>query len=55
MVHPACVDETLYFNSSFNVQRVKEVTLLCDPMFHEILEEQKIERCHFGDFLTLVK
>lgn len=53
MVHPAFVDETLYFNSSFNIQRIKEVTLLCDPMFREMLEEQKIVCCHYGDFHTL--
>lgn len=50
MVHPAFVDETLYANSSFNIQRTKEVTLLCDPMLRNILEERNIGCYHYGDF-----
>lgn len=53
MVHPAFVDETLYFNSSFNVQRTKEVALLCDPLMCTIIEERNIECCHYGNLVML--
>ena len=43
MVHPAFVDETLYFNSSFNVPRIKEVTILCDSAFKKKLQENQVE------------
>ena len=38
MVHPAYVDEGLYFNSSFNVQRIKEVSILCDSQMKQLFE-----------------
>ena len=43
MVHPAFVDETLYFTSSFNVPRIKEVAILCDSAFKTKLRENEIE------------
>ncbi|MFS7260696.1 carbohydrate deacetylase [Carnobacterium divergens] len=49
MVHPAFIDESLYFNSSFNIQRIKEVAILCDPELKLLLENQQIELCHYGD------
>ena len=49
MVHPAFVDEHLYFHSSFNIQRTREVALLCDPQMKELFIQNKIETCHYGD------
>lgn len=43
MVHPAFVDETLYFNSSFNLPRIKEVSILCDSTFKTKLQDNGIE------------
>ncbi len=47
MVHPAYVDESLYFNSSFNVQRTKEVSILCDSQTKKIFEENNIKTCSY--------
>lgn len=49
MVHPAYVDEMLFFNSSFNVARVKEVSLLCDKDVAELVRINQIELCHYGN------
>lgn len=40
MVHPAFVDEHLYQNSSFNIQRVREVEILTDPHVKQLIEEK---------------
>ncbi|MET3559266.1 putative glycoside hydrolase/deacetylase ChbG (UPF0249 family) [Streptococcus rupicaprae] len=48
MVHPAYVDEILYFNSSFNVARVKEVSLLCDKDVVAVFNDYNIHLCHYG-------
>ncbi|MFR1979234.1 MAG: carbohydrate deacetylase, partial [Lactobacillus acidophilus] len=47
MVHPAYVDEILYFNSSFNIQRVKEVSILCDSQMKQLFEDNKIVTCSY--------
>lgn len=47
MVHPAYVDEILYFNSSFNIQRVKEVSILCDSQMKQLFEENQIVTCSY--------
>lgn len=54
MVHPAFVDEHLYFNSSFSIQRTKEVAILCDPQMETLLNRNQIETCHYGELLTPV-
>lgn len=48
MVHPAYVDEILLFNSSFNIARVKEVSLLCDEDVADLFRENQIELYHYG-------
>lgn len=47
MVHPAYVDEALYFNSSFNVQRTKEVSILCDLQTKQLFERNQIVICSY--------
>ncbi|MDB7102623.1 MULTISPECIES: carbohydrate deacetylase [Enterococcus] len=49
MVHPAYVDEILYFHSSFNVQRVKEVVILCSSELKQRLEKQGFALYHYGN------
>lgn len=49
MVHPAFVDEALYFNSSFSIARMKEVAILCDPKMKELLRENNLELFHYGN------
>lgn len=55
MVHPAFVDEVLYFNSSFNIARIKEVTILCDSRMKELLSEHGIELVHYGNIKTKIR
>ena len=47
MVHPAYVDEGLYFNSSFNIQRMKEVSILCDLQMKQLFECNQIVTCNY--------
>ncbi|MDR0921456.1 MAG: carbohydrate deacetylase [Lactobacillales bacterium] len=54
MVHPAFVDEALYFHSSFNIQRTKEVTILCDSEMKNFLSENQMEPVHFGNIPNVV-
>lgn len=49
MVHPAFVDGTLYFNSSFSVARIKEVEILCDPDLRQYLEEDNIHIINYAE------
>lgn len=43
MVHPAFVDEGLYFGSSFNVQRMREVEILTDPEVKTLFDSANLE------------
>lgn len=47
MVHPAYVDEILYFNSSFNIQRMKEVSILCDSQMKQLFADNQIVTCSY--------
>ena len=47
MVHPAYVDEHLYQNSSFNIQRVREVKILTDPEVKDLIEANNFELVNF--------
>ena len=47
MVHPGWCDLELYRMSSYNVQRVKELDILCDPQIRRWIEEHNIELCHY--------
>lgn len=49
MVHPAFVDEALYFGSSFNVQRIREVELLTAPQVKSLIEAKNLEIVHYGN------
>lgn len=39
MVHPAFVDEHLYNNSSFNLQRIREIEILTDPLTQQLITD----------------
>lgn len=47
MVHPAFVDEHLLQNSSFNIQRVREVEVLTDPSIEKLIKQNKYELVNF--------
>ncbi|GAB2025587.1 carbohydrate deacetylase [Lactovum odontotermitis] len=47
MVHPAFIDEALYFGSSFNLQRMREVEILTDPKVKEMFEANELEIIHY--------
>lgn len=49
MVHPAFVDEVLYFNSSFNIGRIKEVSILCDIEVEKLFQNNHIDLYHYGN------
>lgn len=49
MVHPAFVDETLYFGSSFNIQRIREVEVLTDPEVKQLFDDMNLEIVHYGN------
>ncbi|MCO5446190.1 carbohydrate deacetylase [Enterococcus faecalis] len=55
MVHPAFVDELLYFHSSFNIARVKEVAILCDPMTEALLSKNNVALFHYGNVPNIVR
>ncbi|MGX7419851.1 carbohydrate deacetylase [Carnobacterium gallinarum] len=49
MVHPAFVDEMLYFNSSFNLARMREVEILSDPEVEKLFKSYEIEIVCYRD------
>lgn len=49
MSHPAFVDQFVMDNSSYNVQRCKELDVLCDPRLKEWIKENNVEMITFGD------
>ena len=49
MSHPGFVDHYLYTHSSYNIQRAKELDILCDPRVKEWVEKNNIELISFKD------
>lgn len=49
MVHPAFVDEVLYFQSSFNVQRIREVEILTDPPVKKLFKKMDFKIVNYRD------
>lgn len=49
MSHPAFVDQYLMTHSSYNVQRTKELEVLCDPRLRRWIRENKVELITFQD------
>lgn len=47
--HPGYVDDYLMKNSSLNINRTKEVAMLCDPAVKKWLEEQGVELISYDD------
>lgn len=47
MVHPGFCDLELYQNSSYNVHRVKELEVLCNPEILDFIKERNIELTHY--------
>lgn len=47
MVHPGYCDLTMYRDSSYNWQRVKELDVLCSEEIIQFIQENKIELVHY--------
>lgn len=47
MVHPGYCDLTMYRDSSYNWQRVKELDVLCNEEVIQFIEDNKIELVHY--------
>lgn len=47
MVHPGYCDLTMYRDSSYNWQRVKELDVLCSEEVIQFIQENKIELVHY--------
>lgn len=47
--HPGYVDDYLMKNSSLNINRTKEVAMLCDPAVRKWLENQDVELISYDD------
>lgn len=49
MCHPAFLDSPLLEGSSFNVARIREVDILCDPYMRELIDKYGIELCNYNN------
>ncbi|MEG1003338.1 MAG: carbohydrate deacetylase [Clostridium sp.] len=47
MCHPAFVDTPLFEGSSFNIARMREVDILCDPYMKELINKYDIKLCNY--------
>lgn len=46
--HPGHLDEVVWYGSSFNLARMKEISILKDPGFARLLQEYGYELIHYG-------
>lgn len=49
MCHPAFIDSPLLEGSSFNIPRVREVDILCDPYMRALINKYDIELCNYNN------
>lgn len=49
MSHPGFVDDYLYTHSSYNIQRTKELAVLCDPRVIQWVKDNNIELINYQD------
>lgn len=49
MCHPAFLDSPLLEGSSFNIARIREVDILCDPYMKELIKKYGIELCNYNN------
>lgn len=47
--HPGYVDSTVWLGSSFNLARMREVEVLCDPIFKKCLLNNGYELCRYDE------
>ena len=47
--HPGYIESQIYFGSSFNLSRMREVEMLCDPDINNIFMEYGFEYCKYSD------
>lgn len=55
MCHPAFMDWTIYSQSSYNIQRTKELDLLCHPEIKDYLTQNHIELINYQDIKNMQK
>ncbi|MGX7023605.1 carbohydrate deacetylase [Vagococcus hydrophili] len=48
--HPGFLDEEVWFGSSFNLARMREVSILCDLDLSKLFSEYEFELCNYHDF-----
>ena len=49
MCHPAFIDSPLLEGSSFNIPRIREVDILCDPYMRALINKYDIELCNYNN------
>lgn len=49
MCHPAFLDSPLLEGSSFNIARIREVDILCDPQMKKLIEKYNIKLCNYNN------
>lgn len=49
MCHPAFLDSLLLEGSSFNIARIREVDILCDPHMKELINKYEIKLCNYNN------
>lgn len=49
MCHPAFLDSLLIEGSSFNIARIREVDILCDPYMKELINKYEIKLCNYNN------
>ena len=49
MCHPAFVDEYLYTNSSYNINRTKELSILCSTEVKNWIKDNNIHLINYKD------
>ena len=49
MCHPAFIDSPLLEGSSFNIPRIREVDILCDPYMKELINKYEIKLCNYNN------
>ena len=47
--HPGYMDSQVYFGSSFNIARMREIEVLCDPDTDNIFREYGFKYCKYSD------
>lgn len=50
VVHPGYLDSEIWFGSSFNLARMREIEILCDPDLMNVLNEFGYDLVNYHEF-----